>query len=216
MIVKAKGKKKQTKQEIIKATITLFHMYGYNGTSVRDIATEANVNVALVSYYFGSKKALLEYLMEFFYTGYIDVIEQAMIEKMNVMSKPAFLYELAERLIRYQQSQFHLSLFVHREVTLDSTLVRELMTTYLMKEKYLMEGLFEEGMMNNEIRNIPLDLLVLQYRDMIVTPFLQPLYLRKVHVLEPSQTPFVERYSPMIKSWIEQISQPKMARNISI
>lgn len=42
----------------------LFAMQGYHGTSVRDIAQKANVNVAMISYYFGSKERLLEAIFE--------------------------------------------------------------------------------------------------------------------------------------------------------
>lgn len=40
----------------------LFAANGYNGTSVRDIATKAKVNVSMISYYFGSKENLMEEL----------------------------------------------------------------------------------------------------------------------------------------------------------
>lgn len=42
----------------------LFAANGYNGTSVRDIATKAKVNVSMISYYFGSKENLLEELFK--------------------------------------------------------------------------------------------------------------------------------------------------------
>ncbi|HTN44938.1 MAG TPA: TetR family transcriptional regulator [Flavipsychrobacter sp.] len=38
----------------------LFADQGFAGTSVRDIAREADVNIAMISYYFGSKEKLLE------------------------------------------------------------------------------------------------------------------------------------------------------------
>lgn len=40
----------------------LFAANGYNGTSVRDIASKAKVNVSMISYYFGSKENLMEEL----------------------------------------------------------------------------------------------------------------------------------------------------------
>jgi len=42
----------------------LFANKGYNGTSVRDIAQVAGVNLAMISYYFGSKEKLLETIFE--------------------------------------------------------------------------------------------------------------------------------------------------------
>ena len=38
----------------------LFAASGYNGTSVRDIAAKAKVNVSMISYYFGSKENRME------------------------------------------------------------------------------------------------------------------------------------------------------------
>ncbi len=42
----------------------LFSSKGYDGTSVRDISEAAGVNVAMISYYFGSKEKLMEALFE--------------------------------------------------------------------------------------------------------------------------------------------------------
>lgn len=46
--------------QIIEVTEKLFAESGYEGTSVRDIAQEAGVNVAMISYYFGSKEKLFQ------------------------------------------------------------------------------------------------------------------------------------------------------------
>ena len=43
----------------------LFGDKGFDGTSVRDIAHNAGVNLAMISYYFGSKEKLLESLIVF-------------------------------------------------------------------------------------------------------------------------------------------------------
>jgi AcrR family transcriptional regulator len=49
--------------EILQAAEQLFADKGFDGTSVRDIAKEANVNIAMISYYFGSKEKMLEALV---------------------------------------------------------------------------------------------------------------------------------------------------------
>lgn len=46
------------RERLIDAAIKLFAERGYEGTSVRELATAAGVNVAAVSYHFGSKDAL--------------------------------------------------------------------------------------------------------------------------------------------------------------
>lgn len=49
--------------KILHAAEELFAGKGFEGTSVRDIAQKADVNVAMISYYFGSKENLLQSLI---------------------------------------------------------------------------------------------------------------------------------------------------------
>ncbi|MBA4133529.1 MAG: TetR family transcriptional regulator [Flavobacterium sp.] len=49
--------------EILQVAEKLFAEEGFDGTSVRDIAKKANINIAMISYYFGSKEKLLEALV---------------------------------------------------------------------------------------------------------------------------------------------------------
>lgn len=51
--------------QIIQTAERLFSNKGYEGTSVRDIAEEAGVNLAMISYYFGSKEKLMEALFNY-------------------------------------------------------------------------------------------------------------------------------------------------------
>lgn len=46
--------------QILRVAESLFAEKGFDGTSIRDIAKEAKINIAMVSYYFGSKEQLLE------------------------------------------------------------------------------------------------------------------------------------------------------------
>ena len=57
------------REHILSIAEELFGEKGFDGTSVRDIAQSAGVNLAMISYYFGSKEKLLESLIEF-RTGY--------------------------------------------------------------------------------------------------------------------------------------------------
>ena len=48
-----------SKSKILSASAQLFVKNGYDGTSVRQIAKEAGVNIAMISYYFKSKEGVL-------------------------------------------------------------------------------------------------------------------------------------------------------------
>ena len=52
----------EKQKHILEVAERLFAIKGFDGTSVRDIAHEAGVNIAMISYYFGSKEKLLEAL----------------------------------------------------------------------------------------------------------------------------------------------------------
>lgn len=48
-----------TKERILDAAETLFAQYGFGGTSLRQVTTQADVNIAAVNYHFGSKENLV-------------------------------------------------------------------------------------------------------------------------------------------------------------
>ena len=51
--------------EILHVAEKLFAEVGFDGTSIREIAKIANINIAMISYYFGSKEKLLEAKISF-------------------------------------------------------------------------------------------------------------------------------------------------------
>lgn len=192
-----------TKIKIAEAAVELFTNQGYQGTSVRQIAKRADVNLALVSYYFGGKQGLLEELISSFYEGYIRRIEVIYHTSSEHAMKEQLL-AIIESVLHYQLRQPDLSRFVHREMTLDSTLVREVMTTYLSKEKYFYDTVFEKGMKNKEFHKQPVMLLTMQLRNLIIMPFLHPLYISEVFYTAPHDPLFVTSYMSFITKWLDQ------------
>ncbi len=59
-----KIKKMPTDEKILEAAKHLFLTRGIDRTTVRDIALEADINVALLNYYFNSKEQLFNYIFE--------------------------------------------------------------------------------------------------------------------------------------------------------
>ncbi len=60
-------RKKFTEKQIYILDIAeeLIAKQGYEGTSVRDICSKAGINVAMISYYFGSKEKMMSYLYQY-------------------------------------------------------------------------------------------------------------------------------------------------------
>ncbi len=204
--MKEPAKMNDKKMHVFNSAVKLFNMYGYHGTSVRAISEDAGVNVALISYYYGGKKGLLESLITDFYEDYIKMMEETVEPALINGSSPLQLIrELARKMLAYQQERFYLSRLVHRELTIDSVLIREVMSTYLMKEKYMLEYVFKKGMSAGEIRQMPLFMLVMHFRELMLLPFLQPQYIRYVYYIQPSQKTFRETYLHYVDEWLVQI-----------
>ena len=63
--------KKNAKEDIVKAAITLFKSNGYSGHQL-GILPMANVNTATIAYHFENKPGLLEYCFTHFFEQYIS------------------------------------------------------------------------------------------------------------------------------------------------
>lgn len=51
---------KNAKEKILNTAIKLFAQKGYDGTSIREICKSANINICMISYYFGGKQELYQ------------------------------------------------------------------------------------------------------------------------------------------------------------
>jgi AcrR family transcriptional regulator len=111
------------KEHIMNAAIELFAEKGFEGTSIRDLATRADVNVAMVNYYFGSKDKLFEALVEYkasYMRGKLDEIEAdtqlTELEKVDliienyvakILSNPSFHRVLYQELLMGERGAMH-------------------------------------------------------------------------------------------------------------
>jgi AcrR family transcriptional regulator len=81
---RAAAAKPDRRQNILLAAEKLFGKYGYHAVSIRDIADEAQVPLALVGYYFGAKQSLYHAIFEH-WSGMIGermaALEQVMADK---------------------------------------------------------------------------------------------------------------------------------------
>lgn len=73
--------------EILQAAENLFSEVGFDGTTVRAISKKANINVAMISYYFGSKEKLLESLVIYRISGMQMDLENLFLEHISPIEK---------------------------------------------------------------------------------------------------------------------------------
>jgi AcrR family transcriptional regulator len=196
--------KSKTKEKIMDAAVLLFNTKGFDGTSVREIAKKANVNVANISYYFDSKEGLLEHLVTSFFEGYIHVLEQT-AQAFEHQSPKQCLMNVVRSLMEYQHEHRQIARVVYRQVSLDTMFIREVMTTYLAKEKYILTALLEKGVRQKEFKRLNSSYIIMQLKGMLTMPYLHSQYLAEVLYVLPHEPYFIKQYIKEIEKWVNQI-----------
>ncbi|WP_066224388.1 TetR/AcrR family transcriptional regulator [Formosa haliotis] len=85
--------------QILTAAEKLFAENGFDGTSVRQIAKEAGINIAMISYYFGSKEKLLDALLVYRISDFGVELESIIIGDESYTNKiEAFITLLIKRI----------------------------------------------------------------------------------------------------------------------
>ncbi|MBS1592190.1 MAG: helix-turn-helix transcriptional regulator, partial [Bacteroidetes bacterium] len=80
---------------IMERAIELFAEKGFEGASVRDLATQADVNIAMVNYYFGTKEGLFQQIVETRMATTRDKIEEIAANKtLSEIEKVDLIIEL--------------------------------------------------------------------------------------------------------------------------
>jgi AcrR family transcriptional regulator len=203
--------KKDAKEAIVRAAISLFNSQGYSGTSIREIAELAKVNISAIGYYFENKSGLLEYCFTQFFEQYIAIIEQG-YEIINENGAKECLRRISANLLHYQCENILLASVVYREMSMDSQIVREIMSTYYHKEKFYFQKIFERGFEWNEFRPHSIPYLIIQIKGMLMMPFMNAHYIREVLYVFPNEPFFETRYLKELNSWIDHT----LCKNISV
>jgi AcrR family transcriptional regulator len=77
-----RGDAAETRSAVLEAARARFAAHGYDGTKLRDVAADAGVDVALVSYFFGSKDGLFAAALAFGFNP-VDVVEELTRERVD-------------------------------------------------------------------------------------------------------------------------------------
>lgn len=191
-----------TRDAIVEAAISLFNQKGYHGTSIRDIAGLAKVNTANISYYFNGKQGLLEYCYMNFFENYLEQLENVFL----LLDSPTVkLKKMVNCIITFQCNNPQLTRFILREVSIDSQVVREIMSTYYVKERYIFTQIFEQGIKRKEFRKQSISYSIIQLKGLLSMPFIHSFYVTEVLHVFLNEDYFKRKYLEEIHRWIGDI-----------
>jgi uncharacterized protein Usg len=100
--------------KILSVAEQLFADKGFDGTSVRDISKIAKINVAMISYYFGSKEKLLEQLILFRVQDLKIKLENLFKENLNPFQK---IEKFIEFYLQKIDANRHMYKIMHFEIS---------------------------------------------------------------------------------------------------
>lgn len=181
----------QTKMRILSAAAKLFDIHGYNGTSVRQIAEEAQVNLALISYHFHGKQGVLEVLISTYFETLFRQLDE--LEKQDQGCEPfEKLIQIVRLYVYFQRDNGAITRLIQRELSVESMLAREVMTLYIHRWKHGISKVMEEGIAAGVFAPVPLDHALLATFSLLIYPYLNPQSVREVYFLEPASDEFCE------------------------
>jgi len=147
--------------QIMEVAEELFANNGFNGTSVRDIAEKAKVNLAMISYYFGSKEKLLEAIFEHRGDTTKLILENIVSkEGLTSLEKTYLLIDHYLKKIENQQC-FH-RLMVREQTVQSSDAITSMILKLKKQNLEVVKRLITEGQKKGEFRkNIDTSLLMI-------------------------------------------------------
>ncbi len=197
-------KELDTEQKIKEAARKIFQQKGFAGTKTRDIAEASGINLALMNYYFRSKKKLFDEIMietlQSFFSGVIEVLnneETTIKEKIN---------KFVEHYIDMLSENPNVANFI-----LES--VRESPEEYVSKIG-LLEGVkgsvfikqFQEAMMKGEIPPINPIHLMMNLMGLVVFPFIaQPMVTTVLGIPNDKFLDIIQERKRLIPLWVESM-----------
>ena len=166
-----KNEKKDTEKDILEAAKKIFHEKGYAGARMQAIADEANINKAMLHYYYRSKDILFIKILE----GAVETISNYFIP---ALSSEGSVFEKIERLVYGYTEAIsknpHIPMFVVNELSRDGgnfhTRLREKLNTNSVFLKFI--GQIQEEQKQGILKPIAPHHLVLTVISLIIFPFI--------------------------------------------
>ena len=146
------------REQILEVAEELIAENGFSGTSVRALAAKAGINVAMISYYFGSKEKLFEALVEYragFLREKFQVLNREVVDPMERVERMIEAY--VDRI--FSHHRFHRIL--HRQMLSTKTTVNsENIMNILLKNAEEVKKVLIEGEQKKIFRKVDIEFTI--------------------------------------------------------
>ena len=196
------AKEQDTEHKIKEAARQVFQEKGFSATKTRDIAQAADINVALLNYYFRSKKKLFDIIMfetlQSFFSGLVTVLNN---DQSTLKDKVA---AIANHYIDLLSENQNMASFIINTVRDNpEEYITKIGLLDRAKESVFIKQ-FQEGMMKGEIPPLNPIHFMLNLLGLVVFPFIaQPMVLAITGLPQESYIEMLQERKRLIPLWVE-------------
>jgi TetR/AcrR family transcriptional regulator len=185
-----------TEERIKQAAAKKFIEKGFSRTTIRDIAEEAGINVALLNYYFRSKEKLFQFIMEEEVRSMFDILNQILESESPLQVK---IWQFADKYIDYLRVHPNVPLFILSEMRHDVDRLADMMGKQsLIYDTRLAVQLQEEAELGN-IRPISPLQFIISLVSLLAFPFMaRPMITRQEQLSEEGFNAFLEERKQLV------------------
>lgn len=137
--------------QIIETAEKLFAAKGFDGTSVRDIADAAGINVAMISYYFGSKEKLMEALFEV-KIGKVQMRVEELLKDTSITPIEKVYILVDEHIERVMKSQQFYRIMICEQASNKNAAIMQKVKMLKIKNAELIAELIKEGQKKGDFK----------------------------------------------------------------
>ncbi len=164
-----------TEEKILEAARQVFLEKGFDGARMQEIADKAEINKAMLHYYFRKKDKLFEKVFEDAFKKFIPQVGQIMLSDDDLIIKiKSFISTYIDLLM---QNQF-LPLFIMKEITRNPKIIENLITIKFSEVLEAFQYFIDDEVANGKIKSIDAKNLIINIVSMCIFPFIaQPMML---------------------------------------
>jgi AcrR family transcriptional regulator len=144
----------ETRDRILEEGARLFAEKGFTPTTVRDIATAADVNLAMIHYYFGNKEGLYRAIFEENIAAVKRILADAMSEGTGRERLERFVRAYAHFICTHP----HFARIIQQEILSAGKLVQEVFRPQVTRNYLMFRGIVEEGVRGGEFREVDVEM----------------------------------------------------------
>lgn len=196
-----------TEEKIKEAARKVFQKKGYVATRTRDIAEEADVNLALLNYYFRSKEKLFDIIMTEILIGFFHTIGAVLNDNTSLEKKVALI---ANNYIDFLSKEENVPMFILSEIHNNPN---KLLKKIKVKELILNSEFFkqyQDAVATGNITEPNVFHFLMNLMSMIVFPFVAQPLLQEISGLNNSQfKELMHERKKLIPFWIETMMTAK-------